>query len=64
MTVLQELLEKWRNGFQDLHDASAAAPGNEVFGAQCLAYALPPVTSRRMPGVISFTPPARDPVER
>jgi hypothetical protein len=27
-------------------------------------FALPPVTSRRMPGVISFTPPARDPVER
>ena len=24
MTVLHELLEKWRNGFQDLHDASAA----------------------------------------
>jgi hypothetical protein len=27
-------------------------------------FALPPVTSRRMPGVISFTPPARDPMER
>jgi hypothetical protein len=27
-------------------------------------FALPPVTSRRMPGVISFTPLARDPVER
>jgi hypothetical protein len=27
-------------------------------------FALSPVTSRRMPGVTSFTPPARDPVER
>jgi hypothetical protein len=27
-------------------------------------FALPPVTSRRMPGVISFTPLTRDPVER
>ena len=27
-------------------------------------FALPPVTSRRMPGVISFTPRAREPVER
>ena len=65
---IHERLGPWRRSRKE--DAHAEARDNRRgrrSSGSPLHYvlsALPPVTSRRMPGVISFTPLARGPVER